>query len=141
MLNFDQTGTKMVPVSDWNLEVQGSKQIDMIGLQDKREITVLLAISLTGELISPQVIYAGKTPRCHPHVNIPFGWNITHSASHWSNRDTMLEYIEKILDPYMARQREQLSLSPDAPGLCIFDVFAAHRCDEFLQSLREHNIR
>ena len=53
----------------------------------------------------------------------------------------MLEYIEKILDPYMARQREQLGLSPDAPGLCIFDVFAAHRCDEFLQSLREHNIR
>ena len=73
VLNFDQTGTKMVPVSDWTLEVQGSKQIDMIGLEDKREITVLPAISLTGELPSPQVIYAGKTPRCHPHVNIPLG--------------------------------------------------------------------
>ena len=96
VLTFDQTGIKMVPVSDWTLEVQGSKQIDTIGLEDKREITVLLAISLTGELISPQVIYAGKTPRCHPHVNIPPGWNFTHSASHWSNRDTMLEYIEKI---------------------------------------------
>jgi hypothetical protein len=106
----------------------------MIGLEDKREITVLLTISLTGDLISPQVIYAGKTPRCHPDVNIPPGWNLTHSVSHWSNHNTMLEYIEKILDAYMVRQREQLGLSPDAPGLCIFDVFAAHRCDEFLQS-------
>ncbi len=96
VLTFDPTGIKMVPLSDWTLEVQGSKQIDTIGLEDKREITILLAISLTGELISPQVINAGKTPRCHPHVNIPPGWNITHSASHWSNRDTMLEYIEKI---------------------------------------------
>ena len=73
VLTFDQTDTKMVPVSDWTLEVQGSKQIDTIGLENKREITVLLAISLTGELISPQVIYAGKTPRCQPHVNIPLG--------------------------------------------------------------------
>ena len=30
VVNFDQTGTKMVPVSDWTLEVQGSKQKDMI---------------------------------------------------------------------------------------------------------------
>ena len=41
VINFDQTGTKMVPVT---LEVHGSKQIDMVGL-DK--------ISLTGELLPP----------------------------------------------------------------------------------------
>ena len=134
-INFDQTGTRMVPVSDWTLEVQGSKQIDMIGLDDKREVTALLAVSMTGELLPSQIIYGGKTPRCHPSVNIPPGWNITHSQSHWSTKETMLEYVDEVLVPYMARQREQLNLSPTAPGLCIFDVFASHRCEDFLQRL------
>ena len=36
----------MVYVSYWTLDVQGSKQIDMISLEDKGEVTALLAISL-----------------------------------------------------------------------------------------------
>ena len=60
IVNFDQTRTKMIPVLDWTLEEPGTKQIDIICLDDKREITVLLAVSLTGELLYPQ-IYSGKT--------------------------------------------------------------------------------
>ena len=124
----------MVPVT---LEVQGSKQIDVIGLDDKREITALLAVSLSGELLSPEVIYAGTTPRCHPNVTVPNGWHLTHSPSHWSTAETMLEYVDTVLAPYMTKQRERLGLAEDAFGLCIFDVFAAHRCEEFLKSLMQ----
>ena len=85
------------------------------------------------------VVY--KTPRCHPSVNIPLGWNITHSQTHWSTKETMLEYIDEVLVPYIARQREQLILSPTAPGLCFFDVFASHRYEDFLQRLEEHNLK
>lgn len=141
VVNFDQTGTKMVPVSDWTLEVQGTKQIDMIASDDKREVTVLLAVSLSGELLPPQVIYAGKTERCHPSVIVPQGWNVTHSPSHWSTKDTMVEYAEKILLPYMEEQRQKLDLQEDAPGLCIFDVFAAHRCEEFTRKLEEGRVK
>ena len=59
VINFDESGTRMVPVSDWTLEVQVSKQIDMIGLADKREVTALLAFSMTGQLLPPQIIYGG----------------------------------------------------------------------------------
>lgn len=41
VINFDQTGTKMVPVSNWTLEVHGSKQIDTVGVDDKREVSAL----------------------------------------------------------------------------------------------------
>ena len=33
------------------------------------------------------------------------------------------------------QSRQILGLSSDAVGLCIFDVFAAHRCDCFLEKL------
>ena len=131
----------MVPVSDWTLEVQGTKQIDMIASDDKREVTVLLAVSLSGELLPPQVIYAGKTDWCHPSVSVPQGWNVTHSLNHWSTKDTMLEYADKVLKPYMEHQRQKLSLSAETPGLCIFDVFAAHRCKEFTKALDEGGIK
>ena len=67
VVNFDQTGIKMVPVSDWTLEVQGTKQIDIIASDAKREVAVLLAVSLSGELLPPQVINAGKMERCHQY--------------------------------------------------------------------------
>ena len=96
IVNFDQTGTKMVRVSEWTMEIQGSKQIDVVGLDDKREVTTLLAISHSGNLLPPQEIYAGKTERCHLNVNVPDGWDVTHSETHRSTKYTMLEYIDMV---------------------------------------------
>ena len=90
----------MIPVSNWTMAVQGTRQIDMIGLDDKKDATALLAVSLSGVLLPPQVIYSGKTLRCHPNVAIPAGWHLTHSPSHWSTKETMLDY--------MAKQNEEL---------------------------------
>ena len=141
VVNFDQMGTKIVPISNWTMEIQGTKQIDMIGFDDKRELTVLLAVSLSGVLLPLQVIYAGKTTRCHPNVTTLAGWHLTHSPSNWSTKETMLDYVDTILAPYMAKQREELGLAPDIVGLCIFDVFAAHRCDEFLRKLEVYHMK
>ena len=140
-INLDQTGVKIIPVSDWTLEVQGSKQVDLVALDDKREITGLLPITLSGKLLSPQIIYKGTTHRCHPNVAIPTRWHVTHSQNHWSILDTMLEYVDEILCPYMTEQRKLLNLESDATGLCIFDVFACHRCPQFLKKLHDCGIK
>ena len=63
----------------------------VVGKEDKREITVLLTVAATGRLLHPQVVYQGKTPGCHPKVTFPAPSNITHSESHWSTGETMLE--------------------------------------------------
>ena len=44
----------------------------------------------------------------------------------------MLEYVDCILAPHMTKQREELTLAPNAAGLCILDIFAAHSYKEFL---------
>ena len=126
VVNCDQTGSKMVPVNPWSLAAEGSKQVAIVGLYDKREITVLLSVSLDGQLLPPQVIYAGKTSHCHSSVVVPPGWNITHSQNHRSTEETMIEFIEKVLSPHMATERQHLQLPGDTFGLCLWDVFAAH---------------
>ena len=141
VVNCDQTGAKMVPVNKWTMAEQGSRQVDVVGLDDKREMTVLLGISASGQMLPPQLIYAGKTSRCHPSCNSPAGWNVTHSDNHWSNEATMLEYIDKVLVPFFAKEREHLSLPDTQCGLVIWDVFAAHRCPGVLKKLEDSKIK
>ena len=139
VINWDQTGSKLVPVSQWTLAEQGSTQV-FIGKDDKREITVLLAVSASGSLLPPQLIYPGRTPGCHAKITFPQEWHITHSDNHWSTEDTMLQYIDNVVIPYFSAARTELELPDDQVCLAIFDVFAAHRCTTVLQKLSAHHI-
>ena len=96
LFNWDETGVKLIPVSSWTMAESGLKQISVVGLEDKREVTAVLAATATGTLLPPQVIYQGKTSGCHAKVTFPEKWHITHSDTHWSTERTMLEYIESI---------------------------------------------
>ena len=122
------------------MEEKGSKQVTLFGENDKREITALLAISRSGVLLPPQIIYAGKTERCHPRVDFPPRWDVTHTESHWSNSDSMVRYVEKILSPYFEKARKRLGLEDTHKGLCVYDVYRAHRTDEFRRKLDCSNL-
>ena len=41
MLNWDQIGIKIMPSNTWTMEREGSKQVDVIGVSDKRLITAI----------------------------------------------------------------------------------------------------
>ena len=90
-------------------------------------MTVLLCCTQSGGLLPPQLVYAGKTEHCYPTTSFLDGWNITHSTNHWSTEQTMMEFLDKILVPYVKQNRERMQLSSTFPAVAIFDVFAAHR--------------
>ena len=43
IVNWDQIGVNYVPLSSWTMEEEGSKRIELIGKDDKRQLTVLFA--------------------------------------------------------------------------------------------------
>ena len=49
VLNWDQTGIKIVPASSWTMEQRGVNRVDMVGLNDKRQITAIFCASLLGD--------------------------------------------------------------------------------------------
>ena len=138
ILNWDQTGIKMVPCSTWTMEQRGAKRVEMIGVNDKRQITAVFCGTLFGDFLPIQVIYKGKTPRCHPHFKFPPGWNITHSPKHWSTEETMVEYVEHIIAPYIEKVRE--TQQNDTPALVIMDNFKGQITESFTDLLESHNI-
>ena len=137
ILNWDQTGIKIVPSSSWTMNQSGAKRVEVCGVNDKRMITCVFCGTAVGDFLPPQVIYQGKTARCHPHFEFPVDWNVTHSPRHWSNESTMLEYIDSIIIPYVESQRKILG---DKPAVVIMDNFKGQITRSINEFLELYNI-
>jgi hypothetical protein len=135
IINLDETGARIVPVSAWTLEKKGAKSVPITSIDDKREITVVLACTAAGELLCPQIIYQGSTERCHPPetVNFPEGWDIWHSKSHWCTHETMTRFIVNVLEPWATKVKFDLDFPENQRGLVILDVYKAHRTPDVLE--------
>ena len=140
VLNWDQTAIPLLPAGQWTMEKEGSRRVVVTGLGDKRQITGVFCSTMEGDFLPPQLLYEGRTERCHPSFSFPKDWDIWHSRNHWSNEDTMPRYLEKIIVPFISKKREELKHPPDHPALAIFDVFRGQRTERFLSTLKEHHI-
>ena len=140
IVNFDQTGLNFFPVSEWTMEAEGAKRVEVTGKDDKRQLTAVLGGSLVGDFLPPQLIYEGKTPRCLPRFEFPEKWHITYSSNHWSNESTMKEYIQHVLLPYIDEKRKNLKLANDYPALVTYDNFKGQCTPDILTLLDVRNI-
>ena len=95
---------------------------------------------MAGEILPSQLIYQGKTSWCLPCVKFPDEWHVIYSINHWSNEDTMKEYVEYILVPYIDRKRNSLSLVNNFPALVLFDNFKAQCTTAIIILLDQNNI-
>ncbi len=115
VINWDQTGIHYVPVSNWTMAKEGSKRVEIAGIDDKRQITAVFAGTMAGEFLPPQLIYQGKTAKCLPLVEFPSDWHITYTENHWSNEKTMFDYVNKVLK----KEKTSSSRSPSASSCTV----------------------
>ena len=71
----------------------------------------------------------------------PQRWDFWHSANHWSNEETMVQYLDKVVFPFVDKKRKQLKLDKDSPALAIFDCFKGQTTQLISDRLKSHNIR
>ena len=139
VLNWDQTGVNIVPSSNYTMEQRGSNRVEIAGYEDKRQITATFAATLSGEFLPMQILYAGKTDRCHPRHQFPSGFDIYHTPNHWSNEETVVQFVKKIIIPYVQETRQKLG-TPDQTALVLFDVFSGQTTSPVYDGLEEANI-
>jgi len=140
IINWDQTGLSIVPAGDWTMEMKGTQIVPIAHSNDKRQLTAVLAITTSGDYLSPQLLYQGKTPKCHPQILFPPSWDVWYSENHWSNEITMKRYIDKIIILFVAQKRIQLKVVPTHPAAAIFDNFHGQTTTGILLHLRSHHI-
>jgi len=112
----------IVPGSQWTLEERGAKRVECTGVNDKCQITVVICATASGIFLPFQVIYQGKTPACLPQFVFPDNWNVKFMPNHWSNEEKTLEYINKVILPFVGAKRKELKLQSDHPALVIYDI-------------------
>ena len=140
VLNWDDTGLNYVPSSSWTMEAKGSQQVPITAIDDKRQLTAVFACSLAGDFLPPQLIYSGKTPACLPKATFPPDWHITYTHNHWTNEESMMDYVQCILFPYLKATKKQFKLPSNYPALAIFDQFRGQLTDSFLKCLATNNV-
>ena len=59
VINFEPVGLNIVPTSDWTMEAEGSKRVKIIGKDNKRQLTAVLAGTLDRDFLPFQIIYQG----------------------------------------------------------------------------------
>lgn len=138
ILNWDQTGIHLVPASTWTMDQVGSKRVEISGVNDKHQITAIFCGTLTGDFLPIQLIYQGKTARCHPNFEFPSDWHVTHSPKHWSTEATMVQYIKEIIIPYIECQRQHFG--DNQPALVIMDNFKGQITAAINSLLEANNI-
>ncbi len=91
MVNIDQIGIHLVPtVGERTWESKGSKHIQVLGMEDKRQVTLVLFFIANGNLFLGQIVFTSTTHRCLPPSNegkvkyINSGGDFTFNENHWS---------------------------------------------------------
>lgn len=147
-LNFDQTNVVYSHGSSSTWAPTGSKQVAIIGTEEKRAFTVVVGVTSSGQALPFQVIYKGQTAASLPTtealgyeeaIALGFQFVCSKTDTYWATFDTMAAYLRDIVEPYVAQQRERLGLPPDQKAIILMDVWAVHRSRQFLDHITEHH--
>eukprot|EP00731_Ephydatia_muelleri_P002885 Em0001g2885a len=141
-INLDETGVCLLPTQKRTWGPSGVKQISVLGWGDKRQFTVIPAISAEGKLVGKaQVIWAGQTDRCHPKgAEIDIMADLlfhSHSTSHWTTEDTILEYVAVLHTTNVIPKMKEQGLDPKTQKwVLLWDCYSVHRSDPVLEALK-----
>ncbi|KAI0352862.1 hypothetical protein OH77DRAFT_1459300 [Trametes cingulata] len=136
ILNGDQTGVALLPSGNKTWDEIGSKQVDMFGKEEKRQFTLMITTSCSGKILPVQTIWSGKTPASLPasKLRAPLEkdghiWSLG-GEKHWSNFPCMVEWVKKIVVPYLEQLRVEKGLER-LHSLLVIDCWSVHRGEEF----------
>jgi hypothetical protein len=143
IVNSDQTGVVYGPGSKLTCAPRGSKQVSLIGADEKRAFAALLSINTDGYAFPIQAVFEGLTDKSCPNPTaaahyadcIEAGFFFVPSekkGNHWSNQWTMQRFVNEILAPYLDAQKNRISCPQSQKSLWIIDVWSVHQSEEFM---------
>ncbi|KAJ7605138.1 hypothetical protein DFH06DRAFT_923228, partial [Mycena polygramma] len=142
ILNSDQTQVVYAPGTGLTWAKRGSKEVSVVGHEEKRAFTLVVTLVNNGTLGAFQCIYAGSTWRSLPSIDARGYEELTalgckfvssHTDTYWANSRTTQELITDIVAPYLEQEKKRLGLPPTQKSLYQLDLWQGHRSPEFLK--------
>jgi hypothetical protein len=89
IVNINQIGVHLVPTrGDWTWETRGAKHVEVLGIEDKRQITIVVSFSTERSLLLYKLCYKGQQiihshPMNHGRKKCSsIGFHLTYSSNH-----------------------------------------------------------
>ncbi|EJD45074.1 hypothetical protein AURDEDRAFT_19754, partial [Auricularia subglabra TFB-10046 SS5] len=149
-VNTDQTQLKYAFGTDCTWDETGTKQVSVLGQEEKRAFTLNVGVSLSGELLPFQAMYQGKTNKSLPRNVSPgymrsqelgFRFLPSKTDTYWSTQETMQDYVDNTLVPYFERKRVELGLPAHQCAIWMLDSWAVHRSQAFRSWMKTNHPR
>lgn len=150
VINWDQSAIMLMPTSTYTFHDKRDKHVSVTGQDDKRQITAVVGVTLEGELLGLQLIFQGQERNRKQHKAVPVldpnfvlrlahaGWHLTQTPNHWSSQQSMRDYVDFVITPFV-RAKRQLHNCPNSPALLLFDCWSVHKSHEFLAWMKEQH--
>lgn len=146
-VNSDQTQMVYAPGSSVTWTKSGTKQVDVVGDDEKRAVTIAVSLACCGKLLLFQVIYKGGTDRSCPRrtaekfeecakIGMCFEPSKTHT--YWSTLETMQSLVTNIIAPYFKEQKCKLGLPDSQKCIWQIDVWSVHQSAAFRAWMKKH---
>jgi hypothetical protein len=129
VINTDQIGIHLVPMAGERIwEKKRSKIFGVIGGYDKRSISACISSATSSTLLPLQVIFSGTTNRVlpktrHGKLDLSFGFHYTKTENHWSNLESMQDFVQHILVYYLDKEVERLNLADSQNMIWLIDCW------------------
>ena len=140
IINWDQTGVVLMPASKYTYSSKKSKQVPIVGKDDKRQITAVVASTLEGEMLPLQLIFTGQDHNKKEQKAVPQldevtakrvrDWHLTQTSNHWSSLDSMQDYIRLIIKKWVEKKAAEHSIAQPHVILLI-DCWSVHTSAAF----------
>jgi hypothetical protein len=138
-MNFDQTQIVVQDNRAKTFAKKGSKQVPVVGKEEKRAWTCVVGVVNNGDLLPFQIIVQGATSAVHPQASAPStsearatGHDWDHNPkTYWSNQTTMRHYVMYFIVLYFTRKKEELGYLLDQVCIVLLDVWSVHQSLEF----------
>ena len=82
IINGDQTPLRLTPEVNYTFARKGTRHVRVLGKKNKMQVTLLLSVTCSGHMLPPQIIFKGKTRKCHGEFKFPSSWHVTHTNTH-----------------------------------------------------------
>ena len=140
VINWDQTVVVLMQASEYSYAPIKDRQVPIVGQDEKRQITAVVASTLGGDLLPLQLIFKGHDTNKRQPKAVPTlrevdrkrcaGWHLTQTANHWSSLESMKDYIRMIIVPWVqAKGRELKVTNPHC--VLLLDCWSVHKSAEF----------
>ena len=146
IINWDQTGVLLMNSHKYTYHNTKEKQVPIVGADEKRQITAVVASTLGGDLLPLQLIFKGQDKNKKQQKSVPTlrevdakrtaGWHLTQTSNHWSSLESMKDYIRHIIRPWVqAKGREHNIKYPHC--VLLLDCWSVHTSKDFRSWIAE----